>query len=152
MSDFTKEQLKNIAEELDIGFRVFYHKKTGAILQIPGRDMYLVEMEEEEEELENNFEDYEEVLAMESRDSFRIMEDFAEHLSDRIPLKHRLFSALNQNKPFARFKQEIDHSGEYRQQWFEFKLAKQVEWVERQIKINQDYEIRHKKEFGDQEE
>ncbi len=152
MLTFIKEQLIDIAENLEMGMRVFYNKKTGAILQIPGRDMYLVEMEEEEEELENNFDDYNEVMAMESRDSFAIMEDFAEQLSDKNPLKHRLFSALSRNKPFARFKQELDHSGEFRKEWFTFKLARQVEWVERQIKMNQDYERRLQKEYGEQEE
>lgn len=105
MFTFTKEQLINIAEDLDIGLRVFYHKKTGTLLQIPGNNMYGVQMEEEEEELENNFSDYTELRTMESRDSFGIMEDFAEQLSDNNPLKHRLFTALSRNRPFARFKQ-----------------------------------------------
>lgn len=57
--------------------------------------MYLAEMEEEEEELENNFDEYHEVMAMTSRDSFRMMEDFAGQLSDSNPLRHRHFPAFS---------------------------------------------------------
>ena len=57
------------------------------------------------------------------------MADFEEQIKDGNRLKDRLFDALNKNKPFSRFKLEIDNSGEFRQKWFDFKLAKLENWV-----------------------
>ncbi len=137
MPDFTKEQLNDIIQEIEMGFRVFYHKESGELLQIPGEGLEGMEgFEEEEEKLEENFTDYKELRKMDSRESFQIMESFAEQLSDRNPLKHRLFSALSQNRPFARFKQEIDHAGIFRDQWFDFKMEYQLEWYSKLIERN----------------
>ncbi|MBK7428415.1 MAG: hypothetical protein IPI60_16065 [Saprospiraceae bacterium] len=140
MPDFTIEQVKNIIGEIEMGFRVFYHKESGELLQVPGDGLDGMEgFEEEEEKLEENFSDYTELRKMDSRESFQIMESFAEQLSDRNPLKHRLFSALSQNRPFARFKQEIDHAGIFRDQWFDFKMEYQLEWYSERIERNNRY-------------
>jgi hypothetical protein len=56
---------------------------------------------------------------LESHESFRIMEAFAENMEDE-EFKEQLFYALNHRKPFASFKWKIDNS-QYRQDWFDFK-------------------------------
>lgn len=63
---------------------------------------------------------------LDSHESFRIMEQFVSQLKN-IPLQNKLILALDNRKPFANFKRIIDNSGEYSQQWFDFK-QKQLEW------------------------
>ncbi len=48
------------------------------------------------------------------------MTDFAERIDDS-KLQDKLRSALNRPKPFKNFKWQIDNSGVFRQQWFDFK-------------------------------
>jgi hypothetical protein len=38
-----------------------------------------------------------------------------------------------QAKPFRHFKRIIDDSGKYRQQWFDYKNLRYVQWVKKQI-------------------
>ena len=133
MIALTTKQINEIAQEIDCGLRCYLNLKTGRIISTPdfelnfddGKEFY----EEELEELENNWGDYAEIERPRSNDSFRFMADFAEQLKDGNRLKDRLFDALNKNKPFSRFKLEIDNSGEFRQKWFDFKLAKLENWV-----------------------
>jgi len=107
--------------------------KTGRLISTPdfelnfddGKEFY----EEELKELENNWGDYAEIESPRSSDSFKFMVDFAEQLKDGNILKDRLFDALNKNKPFIRFKFEIDNSGKFRQEWFDFKQEKLENWV-----------------------
>ena len=133
MIALTTKQINEIAQEIDCGLRCYLNLKTGRIISTPdfelnfddGKEFY----EEELEELENNWGDYAEIVRPRSSDSFRFMADFAEQLKDGNRLKDRLLDALNKNKPFSRFKLEIDNSGEFRQKWFDFKLAKLENWV-----------------------
>ena len=74
---------------------------------------------------------------MDSRDSFRIMEDFVLQLSDT-RLADDLLKALQKKPPFRHFKFIIDNSFEFRQSWFDFKSKRQVEWTEEQIKIQEE--------------
>ena len=133
MLKLTKEQVYDLAQELDIGKRCFIHKKTGKFIFLPdfegsgydGEEFF----EEEMEELENNFTDYIEIDRPRSHDSFQIMADFTEQLQDRNPLKNKLIDALNKRKPFREFMFLIDNSGPYRKAWFAFKNAQLNQWV-----------------------
>lgn len=115
----TDEHIKEIAEQLDIGFCCFWHKTTGEILSIPveirsmGNDDEF--FEEEMEKIENNPDDYIEIEPPSSRYGFEIMANFAEQLNDNMTLQSQLIGALNNKKPFSEFKFIIDNSGEYRQ-------------------------------------
>jgi hypothetical protein len=62
------------------------------------------------------------------------MVDFAESVDDT-KLRDKLISALNRPKPFQNFKWQIDNSGEYRQQWFDFKKMCYIQWVKEQIDL-----------------
>ena len=79
--------------------------------------------------LENDFSDYVEIEQMKSHESFEIMTDFVETLSDSNQLKYKLINALNKKKPFKEFKFIIDNSGDYRQKWFDFKNESIQKWV-----------------------
>jgi Uncharacterised protein family (UPF0158) len=139
MLTFTKEQIKEIAEQLDCGFRAFYHKQNGELIFVPNTEknfsMDTEAWEEELDKLDENYLDYKEVHAMESNDSFTVMEDFANQVNDTT-LEEKLFNALNRKHPFREFKFVIDNSGEYRNAWFDFKNKRYFEWVENQISLH----------------
>jgi hypothetical protein len=133
MPTLTEQQIKEIAEQLDCGFRSFWHKPTGELLFVPDLNNNPFAdaefFEEDLEKLDNNFNDYIEIEKPNSSDSFEIMANFTEQLNDNEKLKNELLKALNKKKPFREFKFVIDNSGAYRQQWFDFKNAKLKQWV-----------------------
>ncbi|MEL7121854.1 MAG: UPF0158 family protein, partial [Bacteroidota bacterium] len=132
---FTKDQIKEIAEQLGVGMKCYINQETDEIKIMVDFDDPYVNMEfweEDKEELESNWGSYYEVDKMPSRNSFMIMEEFIELVNDR-RLKERLIWALNQRKPFRNFKYEVEGST-YREKWFKFKDEANYKWVERQIK------------------
>ena len=137
MINLSKEVIKDIAEHLDCGMKCYCHKKTQEIIKTidfesnPGSDEEL--WEDVLTELEENWGDYLEFERMDSRDSFRVMADYAE-LVDDSALREKLIDALNRPKPFGNFKWIVDNSGDYRQKWFEFKNQEYIEWVEARIR------------------
>ena len=133
----TDEQIKEIAEQLDCGFRCFWNKQANALLFVPDTnrfpEMDSEAFDEDLEQLDNNFDDYDEIESMQSSDSFEIMKAFAEQLKHNNKLQQQLIFALDNNKPFSRFKNVIDNSGEYREEWFKFKNEKLKEWVMKKV-------------------
>jgi hypothetical protein len=66
-------------------------------------------------------------------------------VDDKI-IQNRLSNALNKAKPFRNFKFEIDNSGKYRQEWFDFKEQTYCEWINAQIKeLNYSKQIKKDK-------
>lgn len=140
----SQEQIKEIAEMLNCGFRCFCNKVTGEVIFIPDENKYsFIDWDDWANDLKNirkNHLDYHEIEPLESRDLFNIMIEFTESLEDNNSLKERLIGALNKRKPFRGFKYVIDNSGIYRQQWYSFKENCIQEWVKREIdRINQTY-------------
>lgn len=140
-----EEQIKEIAEQLSLGFRAFIHKKNSKMLFIPEEDHFFdIEMEawaEESKELKKHVKDYYEIERWRSNEAFEMMAEFAEQLTDNAHLQSQLFSALNRRKPFREFKAVIDYSGNYREKWFEFKNA----WVRDYVKKQWDLILRAEK-------
>ncbi len=136
MTSTTTDIIKEIAEQLDCGFRAFIHKTSGQLLFVPDDNNYpdidLDSWDEELKQLENNFTDYHEIDKWTSREAFETMCEFADQLTDT-NLQSRLFEALKKNKPFREFKFVIDNSGDFRQQWFDFKNKWQQNFVARQL-------------------
>jgi len=134
---FTIEQIKEIAEQLDIGFGCFIHQQTKEIIFIPDPmkfpEMEMDAWETEIEKVENDPLDFFSIEPLRSNDSFRIMRDFVESFPDSNKFKDRLIYALNRPKPFRNFKHEIDYSDEYRQKWFDFKNQWMINWVRREL-------------------
>lgn len=128
--------IKEIAEQLDCGFRAFINKSTGQLLFVPDEnnltDIDLDPWDKELEQLENNFTEYYEIDKWTSSQAFEIMSEFTDQVSDN-NLQSRLFDALRKNKPFREFKFVIDNSGDFRQQWFDFKNKSQQDFVARQL-------------------
>ncbi len=132
----TNEIIKEIAGQLDAGFRCFIHKKTKELKFIPDFDSFDFMDEEmwkdETEFLESDHEDYWELERMESGDSFNMMSDFIATVDDDT-LRNKLAQTLQKSKPFRNFKFVIDNSGDYRKRWFEFKDRRLFDWVGGQI-------------------
>jgi len=135
MNKLSKEQINDIAQNIDCGQKSFWNSRTFEILTLPDfdtqdasdfEDLYAEDLQK----LEKNASDFHEIERPGSSDSFRFMEEFAENLPSKLQLKARLFNALSQRNPFRFFKYEVDNSGPYRQAWFDFKQQKLEEWVE----------------------
>lgn len=130
--NFTKEQIKEIYEDLQMGMRSFYNPETGEITPMPdfinNPDADEGAWEEVIEYVESNWGLLIEFEKMPSNRSFELMEEFIEIVDDK-RLQQRLINALNRNKPFSNFKYEIDNSGEFREIWFKFRDEKYKEWV-----------------------
>src|SRR5688572_19184421 len=107
------EKLKEIVEDLDMGFEVFVHKKTFEIVTIRENDDLFEDEENpwqaELDKIQKESADYREIEKMTSRDSFRMMEAFVSEVDDPHTAS-RLVQALNGHKPFANFKIQINDS------------------------------------------
>ncbi len=136
MNSPTSEDIKEITEQLDCGFRAYMHTTTGQLLFVPDEDslpdIELDSWEEELEQIENNGDNYYEFDKWTSNELFEMMSEFAGQLTDH-HLQSRLLDALRRNKPFREFKFVIDNSGIFRQQWFDFKSKWQQEFVAKQL-------------------
>jgi len=132
----TDEEIKFIAEELEIGMKVYLHKETKEIKSVINLEENIYADEElwkdSINEIEENYDKYVEFEKMDSREAFRVMEEFVETVDDE-ELKKKLELGLWLSKPFRNFKDIIDDEGEYRKKWFAFKSAKYVEYVKEQL-------------------
>ncbi|HED08134.1 MAG TPA: hypothetical protein ENI57_08470 [Ignavibacteria bacterium] len=134
--ELTNELIKSIAEELDCGMKVYVHKETKELKSIIDFDSnYFADTElwqEDIDEIEENIDEYIQFEKMDSRESFQVMEDFTNTVTDE-ELKMKLELGLRLSKPFRNFKDIIDDEGEYRQKWFDFKSEKYIEFVKEQL-------------------
>jgi len=134
MIALSAEQIKEIAEQLEVGFDCFLNKHNSELIFLRGDEDDFLGVEEDDawadarKKINDNPDDYYTIEKMGPRDSFSVMEEFA-HTIDSGRLKEELIRALNHKKPFRQFKYLIDDSGEYRQKWFDFKSKKMIEWV-----------------------
>jgi len=136
MNSSTTETTKEIAEQLDCGLRAFIHKTSGQLLFVPEEndltDVDLDPWKDDLELLKKNSKEYHEIEKWTSGDGFEMMSEFANQVSDN-NFQRRLFEALKKNKPFREFKFVIDNSGDFRQQWFDFKNKWHQDFVARQL-------------------
>jgi len=135
----TPAMIEEVAGELDVGYRVFVHRSTGAIEVL----MDLEKFDDVDEEirgitqrfLDRESADYVEVERWNTREEFEMMAGFAEQLADAPAMQEQLITALNGSKPFRNFKFIINNAGPYRQQWFAFKDARQQAYVKKRLEL-----------------
>ena len=136
MVQLTEAQLKEIAGELDLGKTCCIHRRTGALVSFPDPDRFTdFELEGWQDKLDKvaaEPEAYFEITPMSSRESFQLMELFVEEVVTG-PLHARFFRILSQPKAFRRFKDEVEHSEMYRQQWFAFRDQHTIDWLKEQL-------------------
>lgn len=136
MTTPTSNQIKEIADQLDCGFCCYYNTTTGEIISIPDFEDSMSDLEEfygeDLAKIKKDKKNYVIITKPSSREGFKIMEDFAEQLSNKM-LQEELLRALDKKRPFAHFKAIIECAGDYRQLWFDFKLMKLQAYVMDQI-------------------
>lgn len=138
MPILTEQQLTAITEQFELGCCCYWHKITGELLFLPDLNNALLEpdlFKEELDKLKKNKRHFIEIERPTSHDRFKLMLRFTEQLSDTNQLKDKLINALNEKKPFSKFKAVIDHSGTYRQEWFDYKNAQLKLWVIDRFKV-----------------
>ena len=137
MIPLKKEVIKEIAEQMDMGFKAYLHRETAELIFVPDLDQFsgmdLDGWDEDLAKLKKDKKKFVEIERMDSSDSFRIMQDFAEQVEDS-SIRTVLLEALGRRKPFSQFKDAVDNSGDYREQWFAFKDRRNIEWVEDALK------------------
>lgn len=137
----TDVQINEIAESLESGMKCYYNSLTGDIKTIIDFDSWIGAddelWEDDINEIDEHFGDYFVFENMSSHDSFNLMVDFVDVVDDT-KIQSKLINALNKSKPFRHFKYAIDHSGDCRQQWFDFKKSRYMEWVKDQIETENE--------------
>jgi hypothetical protein len=130
----TTKQINEIAQELDIGMKVFINKDTLEIKSIlDWEDIGDSEFwEEEMEEIDKKWTNFAVIEKMESWEAFQVMEGFIELVEDKY-LSEELSKILTRRSPFANFKAEIE-SSPYRQNWFDYKQSRFKEYVIKNLK------------------
>ena len=136
----TSEKINEIAQELEAGMKVYLNRETLEIKPIlDWEDISDNEIwEEEVEDILNEWSNYLVISKMESREAFRVMEEFADSVDDEV-FREGLIKILNRKSPFANFKAEVE-SSPYRQNWFDFRLKKYEDYVKEHLEI-EDFNI-----------
>jgi len=83
------------------------------------------------DKIENNWDDYIQIEPMNSNQSYAVMESFVDQLEGN-GFQKKLLTALNRPKPFRNFNYLI-HESDFRQEWFDFRQERNIEWVRKQI-------------------
>jgi hypothetical protein len=142
--------IPGIARSIDAGEICYLNPETLEIEEIPKAlidDPYEFKMMtgyglKNEEMKHQQWDEYYVFEPLESHESFKVMESFAENINDE-KFRDQLYYALNHQRPFANFKLKIDNS-QYRQNWFDYKQkrledhVKQIIWSEVN-RISDDY-------------
>lgn len=128
------ELIREIAQELEVGMKVFLNKDNLEIKSVPDwDDMEMDPWEEDLDEIDSKWTNFMEFTKMESREAFKVMEKFVVEVEDE-RFCDGLVRILNRKSPFANFKAEVESSS-YRQKWFDFKLEKHEEYVRATIEV-----------------
>ncbi len=133
-----RKLVHDVAESIDCGMVCFVNPDTLEIEDIPksllDEGLGLDEDDEEENDEDGmvpiNHRKWEKCITVEpreSRESFRIMEGFVDHVDDK-KLQNQLVNSLNNRHPFANFKYQVEGSP-YRKEWFAYKQQKLEELV-----------------------
>ena len=133
-----QSQIREIAQELEAGMKVFINRHDLEIKSILDWEEMIDDndlWEEEYKKIETEWTNYIEIEKLGSRESFKVMQDFAEKVDN-----NDLKIVLQGKSPFANFKAIVETS-EYRNAWFEFRTLKHEEYVREILEIeNIEYE------------
>lgn len=141
MISISLEQIKEISDQLEMGFQCYYNIKNNQLIFFPkdlDPDDEMAEFWQDElDALDKNPKDFIEIEAPESHDSFKTMKEFTNCVVNDPIYQKQLFKILENSKPFANFKNSIDNSS-YREDWFLFKNNWMQKWVESLIQIHNE--------------
>jgi hypothetical protein len=127
------EKIRDMADELDAGNKAWFHRPTQTFLSHPDPAHHSYDneldylVEETMDEVMLDFDNYVEIPAPDSTESYRIMEGFADmQVSERI--RHRLFDALGGKKPFKFFRNAVEEA-DLIDDWYEYRDARMQDYV-----------------------
>jgi C_GCAxxG_C_C family probable redox protein len=149
----SKDQIKEIYEDLDVGYRCYYHFETKEIKSIPDIDEDYLDPKLWSDfisDIEENEDDYFVFSKMNTHEYFDMMSAFAQTVKEK-SFQNHLIDVLRKPKPFRHFKDAIDNFGSYRQKWFDFKELKYCEWIEQQIESYNNENINENENIIDDE-
>lgn len=130
-----EENIREIAELILCGHLCFLNIITGDFEYHPEEMDFFIDEENPWQEvidkIENNWDDYIRIEPMNSTQSYAVMESFAEEL-ELNGFGKKLLNALNRPKPFRNFNYLI-HESDFRQEWFDFRQERNIDWVREQI-------------------
>jgi Uncharacterised protein family (UPF0158) len=137
MLKISPETIKEIAEQLDCGMKCFFHLPTGELVTYPDELKWGGEIDEEAwgddiAKLDENFHEYVAFNAMESHESFGVMEDFIEAITEK-HVREEFENIIQRKKPFQQFKYLLPDYPLLREQWFSYKDERYREYVQEQI-------------------
>ena len=124
-----------MAQELDAGMKCYINKESGEYRSIlDWDDLYDGEefWQSELEKIESEWSDYLILEKMSSYQSFSVMEDFTTSIENK-EVRDILIKALNRNKPFRNFRNEVDCREDMRQRWFAFKQQAYEDYVRQEL-------------------
>lgn len=129
----TAKQINEIAQELEAGMRVYMNRETLEFKSVLDWDELMdpEQWEETAETIENEWPAAIVLEKMDSREAFRVMEDFINEIEDS-KVQEDLIKILNRKSPFANFKAEVETSI-YRDLWFSFRTIKYEDYVRDQL-------------------
>jgi Ni,Fe-hydrogenase I large subunit len=132
----SEKDIIEIAELLDCGMICYYHRTNGSIESYPDPESDFFDPEPWQDVIDkvkkdkNNYLDFEK---MDSNGAFEMMENFAHSQSDTA-FKNQLFDRLSNRKPFQNFQLLVDSSA-YREDWFDFKKKRNIDYVKHQLEL-----------------
>ena len=131
----TEEQVNDISEDLQQGFKVFINRQTGETRSIYDFS-YLSGVsdpwEEELNRIKKNWPDHLEIRGMEPWEVFEIMEDFVQEIINKEG-NTELHDALKDKRSFARFRTLVEGS-EYKKIWFAFRKNHYLKYVQNKLR------------------
>jgi len=139
MDKIDKKIINEIAQNLEIGDICYFNYKTNKVISIPDIDDDWDETEFEDlfkadlKKIKKQKKDLIKIEPLESYESFKIMEQFVEQITDQV-YKSQLEDLLQRQKPFQNFKHSIEQS-KFRQAWFDFRLAQFEKKVLKEIDL-----------------
>jgi len=127
-------QINNIAQDLDAGMKCFYHISTKEIKSYPDElkghaDFDKEFWEDVMEQVETAPEEYVSFEALESFESFSIMETFINNIEDA-KTRNQFQEVIQLKRPFQQFKNLLLDYPDLRQQWFDFKNLYLIDHVQ----------------------
>ena len=131
----TAKQINEIAQELEAGMKVYLNKETLEFRTILDWEDIIDNdpWDEEVDKIYNEWTDFAIITKMESREAFKVMEDFTGEINDK-HFREDIEKILCRKSPFANFKAEIE-SSPYRQKWFDFHLNANIEYGKYQLEF-----------------
>jgi hypothetical protein len=69
---------------------------------------------------------------MGSAESFKVMEDFINTIKNKL-LHNKFIEAISRRKPFRQFSELLINYPELREEWFDYKRGRYIEFVKNQL-------------------